>query len=169
MSESKTHTIRASEETIASFKTLCSEFANADEAVQALIAAHEMSQAKGMLSGQETNVNDFQSHIDSLMRAYISSLDLTANTENRVHGEYRERLESKDKTIIELQDILGDSIKEINSAFSDDEARMEAFNKAEYTAKIAKQMVNAADVVLRADKLCGSHDRIDYMVGTLEH
>lgn len=71
-------------------------------------------------------------------------------------------------TIIELQDILGDSIKEINSAFSDDEARMEAFNKAEYTAKIAKQMVNAADVVLRADKLCGSHDRIDYMVGTLE-
>ena len=71
-------------------------------------------------------------------------------------------------TIIELQDVLGNSIKEINLSFEDDQQRMEAFNKAEYTAKIAKQMVNAADVVLRADKLCGSHDRIDYLVGTLD-
>ena len=72
-------------------------------------------------------------------------------------------------TIIELQDILGDSIKEINSTFDDDQKRMDAFSKAEYTAKIAKQMVNAADIVLRADKLCGSHSRIDYLVGELKN
>ena len=77
MSESKTHTIRASEETIANFKAVCGEFQNVDEAVQALINAHELAQAKGILSGQETSVNDFQSHADSLVRAYIAALDLT--------------------------------------------------------------------------------------------
>ena len=71
-------------------------------------------------------------------------------------------------TILELQDVLGQSIKDVNTSFDDDQKRLDTLNKAEYTAKIAKQMINAADIVLRADKLCGSHSRIDYLVGMLD-
>jgi hypothetical protein len=66
-------------------------------------------------------------------------------------------------TLLELQNILGDAIK----AISVEDPETQAFMKAEYTSKVAKQMINTADVVLRADKLCGTHDRIDYLVGKL--
>lgn len=113
MSESKTYSIRADEETINKFKSFTEQFPNGAEALKALISTQEMSQAKGILPGQETNINDFQSHADSLVRAYINALDLVSNTENRVHREFVERLESKDKTIIELQTQLAD-IKQSN-------------------------------------------------------
>ena len=67
-------------------------------------------------------------------------------------------------TILELQEVLGNAIKEITVKDTD----TQAFVRAEYTAKVAKQMINAADIVLRADKLCGSHERIDYLVGKIE-
>lgn len=71
-------------------------------------------------------------------------------------------------TILELQNVLGDTIREVSAPIEDDQQRSQAFSRAEVVARLAKQMVNAADVVLRADKLCGSHNRIDYLVGTLD-
>ena len=67
-------------------------------------------------------------------------------------------------TIMELQNILGETINEIRSAQDEEESR-KARLKAEFVAKIAKQMVNAADVVLRTDKMCGTTNRIDAIVG----
>lgn len=113
MAESKTYSIRADENTINRFKAFTEQFPNGAEALKALISTQEMAQAKDILPGQGTNITDFQSHAESLVRAYINALDLIANTENRVHSEFLERLESKDKTIIELQTQLAD-IKQIN-------------------------------------------------------
>lgn len=67
-------------------------------------------------------------------------------------------------TILELQNILGETINEIRSAQDEEESRKVRL-KAEFIAKIAKQMVNAADVVLRTDKMCGTTNRIDAVVG----
>lgn len=67
-------------------------------------------------------------------------------------------------TILELQNILGETINEIRSAQDEEESRKVRL-KAEFIAKIAKQMVNAADVVLRTDKMCGTTNRIDSIVG----
>ena len=71
-------------------------------------------------------------------------------------------------TILELQNVLGDTIKAVSSPVEDDQERAQAYSRAEVIARLAKQMVNAADVVLRADKLCSRHDRIDYLVGTID-
>ena len=103
MAESKVYSIRADEEVIAKLKEVTEQFPNASEALRALLTAQEMSQAKVVLKGQETGIEDFQAHADSLVRAYINALDLTANTEQRVRQEFIERLESKDKTIADLQ------------------------------------------------------------------
>lgn len=69
-------------------------------------------------------------------------------------------------TLIELQKILGDTIRELAS----DENRSEGMEpakkaKAEYIAKIAKQMINNADVILRTDKMCNTNERINKIVG----
>lgn len=104
MAETKVTSIRADEETTAQFKAVLEQFPNAGECLKALMNAHEMEQAKRILTGQETSISDFQVHADSLVRAYINVLDLMTNAESRIREEFRERLESKDKTILELQE-----------------------------------------------------------------
>lgn len=67
--------------------------------------------------------------------------------------------------LIELQNLLGETLKEVHSAEGGTKAFQYTMEKAEYEAKIAKQLINNADVVLRSDKLTGRNDRIDILVG----
>lgn len=60
-------------------------------------------------------------------------------------------------TLMELQDVLGQNIKSVNDIKTDgsvstDEVKA-IYGKAENIARLAKQMINNADVVLRTDKL----------------
>ncbi|MGN0246699.1 MAG: hypothetical protein ACI4DK_12160 [Lachnospiraceae bacterium] len=103
MAESKVYSIRADEEVVAKLKEVTEQFPNASEAFKALLSAHEMSQAKNLLRGQETVIDDYQALLDSLRRAYITQLDLNIRTEVRLRQEIQEELSSKDKTIIDLQ------------------------------------------------------------------
>ena len=103
MPDNKPISIRTDEETAARFKEITANFPNAAEAFRALISAHEMAQAKGAIPGTETAINDFQSHLDFIMRGYLAALDTIANTEERIKQKFQERLESKDKIIFSLQ------------------------------------------------------------------
>lgn len=60
-------------------------------------------------------------------------------------------------TLMELQDVLGQNIKSVNDIKTDgsvstDEVKA-IYGKVENIARLAKQMINNADVVLRTDKL----------------
>ena len=78
-------------------------------------------------------------------------------------------------TLIELQGILGDNIKAVNDMKvsgegADPEEVKAVYGRAEAIARLAKQMVNNADVVLRKDKLqadgkIGKNDAISKLVG----
>ena len=54
--------------------------------------------------------------------------------------------------LIELQDVLGKSIKKITDNNFNFEEKEEVLKEAEYVAKIAKQMINNADIILRSEK-----------------
>lgn len=60
-------------------------------------------------------------------------------------------------TLLELQTVLGETIENIRAVKTDGTAdplvTKETYSKAESIARLAKQMINNADVVLRADKL----------------
>lgn len=68
-------------------------------------------------------------------------------------------------TLIELQKILGDTIQSLATSESDPEGMETAKTRAEYIAKVAKQMVNNADIILRTDKMCNTNGRINKIVG----
>lgn len=53
----------------------------------------------------------------------------------------------------ELQEVLGNTLKIITRDDLSPERRSSEYKKAEAVARLAKQMINNADVVLRADKL----------------
>lgn len=68
-------------------------------------------------------------------------------------------------TMVELQEVLARSLHDVMDAEQDAEGHAKALANAEAAARIAKQMINNADVILRTDKLSDRHDRIDKVVG----
>lgn len=59
----------------------------------------------------------------------------------------------KDMTLKELQDILGERVRIINDLTVGDDERKKQMEETDMIARIAKQMINNADVILRTDKL----------------
>lgn len=64
-----------------------------------------------------------------------------------------------------MQKVLGEQLRKVTDDSLTPQERTRAYEQAEYTAKLAKQMVNNADVVLRTDKMCNKSDRINKVVG----
>ena len=59
----------------------------------------------------------------------------------------------KDMTLKELQNILGERVRIINDLTVGDDERKKQMEETDMIARIAKQMINNADVILRTDKL----------------
>ena len=68
-------------------------------------------------------------------------------------------------TMVELQETLAKALEDVMNDEKPTEEHIKALSKAEAAARIAKQMINNADVILRTDKLSDRHDRIDRVVG----
>ena len=56
-------------------------------------------------------------------------------------------------TLLELQNILGERIKIATDETMKPQDRMKANDQSEIIARLAKQMINNADIVLRTNKL----------------
>ena len=56
-------------------------------------------------------------------------------------------------TLVELQKVLGERIEITNDMSMSDEKRKAENEKSDMIARLAKQMINNADVILRTDKL----------------
>lgn len=145
---SKVTSIRADEGTVIKFKSILEQFPNQSEALKALINAHEMAQAKGVLTGQVTSINDFQSHLDSIVQIYLTALDSIANTDNRVRMEYQELLASKDKTILDLQTKVEQANREKEQALKQlreviDRAEQDAAATTKQISEYIQQAENA--------------------------
>ena len=67
--------------------------------------------------------------------------------------EHPAEMEIVHMTLIELQKILGERIEITNDMAMGEEERQKENEKSEIIARLAKQMINNADVILRTDKL----------------
>ena len=152
MADTKVTSIRTDEETAARFKEVAEQFPNGAECLKALINAHEMAQAKGVLTGQETSIADFQAHADSLVKSYIAVLELTANAENRIRQEFQQQLESKDSTIISLQKSLKGAESDVQVADERATAAKTALQDLQTQLESAYQRISEQADTIRADK-----------------
>lgn len=106
MKETIARTFRITEETAEKLKSICSEFGNQNTALESLINAYELQNAGATLTSRQMEVDDYNTHIQALQSAFLHSLEITENTETRIRQEFQKQLESKDSTIISLQDAL---------------------------------------------------------------
>ena len=103
MDELKTRSFRVSEEVSTKLKELCENFDNQNSALSALLNAYEVQNAKATLTDRQTDIADYDTHIQAIQSAFLRSLELNENAEKRIKTEFINLLNSKDQTIVQLQ------------------------------------------------------------------
>ena len=71
------------------------------------------------------------------------------------------------RTISELLSVIGKNIEDIQESKFDQNVRRTRIERADNTAKLAKQFINACGLVQKADVMSGRHDRTDAVVGDI--
>ncbi|MDE6834956.1 MAG: hypothetical protein K2J39_12040 [Ruminococcus sp.] len=97
-------TIRADDEIKARFKSLAESLGNQATALESLLNAYEMQTAKDILKDRRTDIEDFDTHLQAISRAFLHSLEVTVNTTERVRAEFQRQLDGKDLTISDLKE-----------------------------------------------------------------
>ena len=101
--EMKVRSFRISDSVAEKFKAFCGEFDNQNAALGNLIATYEMQNAKSVLMDRKTEIADLDTHIQAIQSAFLRSLELNENAEQRVRTELNSLLSSKYETIMQLQ------------------------------------------------------------------
>ena len=113
--ETKVKSFRITEDISDRIKTLCSEFDNQSAAFEALITAYEMQNAKVVLSNRQTEIEDYDVHLHALQKAFLQSLELNHNAEDRIRTEFARQLDTKDNTISDYQNRVKELEQEIKA------------------------------------------------------
>ncbi len=157
--ENKARSIRADEKTLERFKTIAEEFDNQGMALESLINAYEIQQSKAVLTDVKTDIEDFDSHLNSIQKGYLHILELNQNAEHRIRGEFQQQLESKDKQIIDLQQRV--DIAKLSAKTAEDTANtLKATLEEQSTA-------NAEALATINEKLSIASNRIDTLETTI--
>ena len=98
--EVKVRSFRISDSVAEKFKAFCGEFDSQNAALDSLITTYEMQNAKSVLMDRKTEIAEFDTHIQAIQSAFLRSLELNENAEQRVRTEFNSQLSSKDETII---------------------------------------------------------------------
>ena len=101
--EMKVRSFRISDSVLEKFKAFCNDFDNQNLALDSLINAYEVQNAKAILVDRQTDIADYDTHIQALQSAFLRSLELNENAERRIRAEFKSLLSSKDETIMQLQ------------------------------------------------------------------
>ena len=101
--EVKVRSFRISDSVAEKFKAFCGEFDSQNAALDSLITTYEMQNAKSVLVDRKTEIAEFDTHIQAIQSAFLRSLELNENAEQRVKTEFNSQLSSKDETIMQLQ------------------------------------------------------------------
>ena len=82
-------------------------------------------------------------------------------------GNY-ERSRKMIRTINELLSVLGKNIEDIQDPKVSQNDRQIKIERADNTAKLAKQFINACGLIQKADVMSGRHDRVDSVIGEIK-
>lgn len=113
MSELKPRSFRIDDETLKKFQDIAQNIGgNQQHVLNELIETYEVYAAKEIISDQAGNIDKFDGYVRSLREMYLISLTNNQQMEDIVRQKFKNSLESKDLTIMEMQDEIK-SLREI--------------------------------------------------------
>ena len=105
MNENKRVTFRLNEEEVEKFKAFSEEQGiNQAEAFAKLIKTMELSKAKSIVSDRTKEIESIESHLNAIQSIYLTALEINQNAECVIKENYSKELNSKDQTIIDMQE-----------------------------------------------------------------
>ena len=144
--ELKVRSFRLSEEVFEKIKHLSEDFDNQNAAMESLIAAYEVQSAKAVLTDRQTDIADYDAHLQAIQSAFLHSLEINENAEKRIRSEFQNLLSSKDEMIIMLQTQLEASRAESATAAL---TVQEVTERAECDSQAAEEQI--AEYIKRAE------------------
>lgn len=119
--------MRVTEEVAERFRAFCKEQGvSQPQGMDSLLSMMELVKAKEAIPSRQTDIESFEMHTKALMDAFLHSLEINAEAEERVKAQFISSLESKDKTIVDLQgkvEALQTMLAEAQSAQQNSENR----------------------------------------------
>lgn len=105
MSELKPKSFRIDDETAEKFKEISSSIGgNQQETLAKLIQAYEFQTGKAVLTEKKADIEQFEDYVTAITRMFMGSLNDNQNMKEIVRAQFDAQLNSKDTTILNLQD-----------------------------------------------------------------
>ena len=153
MAEIRQTNFRLDQETVEKFRKFCDENGmNQADGFSYLMNLIDVNNTMVAAPSRKTEIESFQKHLKDMTQIYLNSVDLCTDAEARIRDEYRALIESKDITILDLQE----KVKDLESGYD------EAKTTSDAAAKAAVQAVKDAETAKKqadtAERLCDAKD-----------
>ncbi len=144
--QSSVRSFRVTDSVMGRFKELQDEMGlTQDGALKMLVEAYELEKAKNAIPDRETEIANFQTKASELVAAFLHSLQLNQDAEERIRSEVALQLQSKDRAIEDYQGQL----KEAKEKIADLMACKDALKAAEEEASTLRISLSAKDFEIR--------------------
>lgn len=152
---------RMTRETADRFRGVCKELQTTHQGgMEKLLDNWDLNGLKGALPERKLDIEDFEAHANAILSSFVRSLELAHTTEDRVREQYRKLLESKDETIMNLQDQIRGK-EEL--AVASNTAYMEAENSKKQAEEERRE---ALERMKAAEKMAADKEKIASMLQT---
>ena len=146
MADQKPFSVRADQEVIDKY----SEIAEAaglkkSELLPVLLASYSQTQAKAALPGRGTEIENVESLLNQLKDAYLHSLELNVNAEQRIRQEFETRIASNEQAVASLKQKADAAVAKEQEA----KAALDAITAERDELKIRAENADAAIEKLR--------------------
>ena len=176
MGEVKQTNFRVDQDAADRFRQYCAEVGvNQAQGFNHIMDVLAMNRAKEAVPGRATEIEEYEMHVKAIMSAYVNSLEINSNAEERVREQFSSALESKDKTIQDLQGqvarlqgekdtaekVAAGAAEAAAQASKDAEAAIEKAESASQLAAEKDRTINSlAEKLTAAEEKCAGYDEI---------
>lgn len=140
MSETKSATFRLNKESTESFRQYCEENQlTAAQGFDYMLEVLALDKARAAIQSRETEISNFEQHAKAIISAYLHSLELNENAEQRIREQFATQLETQAVTISEYQSQIKDLRAEIESVLSNEQTMQESLIEMQKALNAAEE------------------------------
>jgi len=130
-----------------------------DAALKRMIQAYELEQAKELIPERETEIANFQVKAQEMVEAFLHSLQLNQDAEVRIRAEFVEKLQMRDRAILDYQEKnkeLQEKIGDLSDAAEQAHALRTELEQLKEQARVERN--DAADRLAEKERLIKTLD-----------
>lgn len=140
MSETKSATFRLNKESTESFRKYCEENQlTAAQGFDYMLEVLALDKARAEIQSRETEISNFEQHAKAIISAYLHSLELNENAEQRIREQFATQLETQAVTISEYQTQIKNLKIEIETILSNEQTLQDSLIEMQKSLSTAEE------------------------------